>query len=73
MKAVEIVGEAANHVSQGFQTNHPEVQWTDIIGMRNWLVHAYYNVDREVVWETVQNDIPTLLAQMEAALDHPHG
>ncbi len=72
MKAVEIVGEAANHVSQGFQTNHPEVHWEDIVGMRNRLEHAYYNVDREVIWETVQNDISTLLAKLESALDQLH-
>ena len=72
MKALEIVGEAANHVSQGFRANHAEIEWEDIVGMRNWLVHAYYNVDWEVVWGTVQNDIPTLLAKLESALHQLH-
>ena len=68
IKAVEIIGEAASHVSQRLQAGHPEIDWEDIVGMRNWLVHSYYNINRDIVWETVRDDLPILLSQLEAVL-----
>ncbi len=73
VKAVEIIGEAASHVSDGFQTSHSEVGWLDIIGMRNWLVHAYYDMNHDTVWETVQDDIPVLISQLEPLIEWPSG
>ena len=69
IKAVEIVGEAASHITQRYRASHPEIEWADIIGMRNWLVHSYYDINRDVVWETVRDDAPILIAQLEAVLE----
>ncbi|MCY4588803.1 MAG: DUF86 domain-containing protein [Bryobacterales bacterium] len=65
LKAVEIVGEAASRVSADTQEAHPEIPWPEIIGLRHRLVHAYFEVNLKRVWETVQRDIPYLVAQLE--------
>lgn len=68
LRAVEIVGEAASKVSPGTQGAIPQIPWTAIVGMRHRLVHAYARVDLDIVWKTVQQDIPALKTVIEAAL-----
>ena len=68
-KAVEIIGEAAAHVSPSVQSRHPDINWEDITGMRHWLVHAYYDVNRDVLWETVRDDVPVLIDQLGVMLE----
>ena len=65
LKAIETVGEAAAQVSQETRQAHPEIPWREIVGMRNRLVHVYFDVDLFRVWETVQEDIPGLVAILE--------
>ncbi len=65
LKAVEIIGEAAAHISAETKKTHADLPWTDIIGMRNRLVHGYFEVDTGRVWETVQDDLPRLISQIE--------
>jgi uncharacterized protein with HEPN domain len=62
--AVEIVGEAASKVTPETRLRFPEVRWTAIIGMRNRMVHAYFAVNRDILWTTVQESLPTLLRQL---------
>ncbi len=62
---VEIIGEAASKVREGFQEAHPEIPWAVIVGMRNRLVHAYFDVDLDRVWDTVKDDLPPLIARLE--------
>lgn len=66
LKTVEIVGEAAARVSTEYKDTHPEIPWSGIVGMRNRLVHGYFNINMQRVWETVQEDIPRLIPQLEA-------
>ena len=65
MKAVEIVGEAASRVGADTREMHSEIPWSGIVGMRNRLVHGYFDVNLARVWETVEQDIPRLIAQLE--------
>jgi uncharacterized protein with HEPN domain len=62
---LQIVGEAARHVSQAFQDAHPEVPWNAIIGMRQKVVHDYMNIDEDVVWTTATQELAPLVAQLE--------
>lgn len=63
-KAVEIVGEAAAQVSRDTRQAHPDIPWRDIIAMRNRLVHAYFEINLELVWRTVRHDLPDLIARL---------
>ncbi len=65
IKAVEIVGEAASHITMTTQEELSDIPWADIIGMGNRLVHAYYDMILDILWRTVQDDLPTLIAQIE--------
>ena len=66
LKSVEIIGEAASRISEETKTKHPEVPWAKIIGMRNCFVHAGFAIQFDVLWQTVQEDLPPLIAQLEA-------
>ena len=69
-KALEIIGEAANNVSENTRLELNEIQWLDIIGMRHRLVHAYFEIDLTVLWKTLEKDIPPLIAGLEALLEN---
>ena len=68
VKAIEIVGEAANRVSEGTQAQLTAIPWDDIIGMRHRLVHVYFDINLEILWRTVQDDLPVLIAALERYL-----
>ena len=67
-----IIGEAATKLVQSygdFLTRHPDVPWSSMKGMRNRLAHGYFDINLEVVWETVSNALPSLLERMPAVLE----
>jgi uncharacterized protein with HEPN domain len=66
---VEIVGEAASRVSAELRIRHSELPWATIVAMRNRLIHAYFDIDRNIVWDTVTADLPPLLAAIETILE----
>ena len=65
IKNLEIVGEAANLLTKEFREQHPETPWRIIIGMRNIIVHDYSNIDDNTLWNTIQNNLSPLRAQIE--------
>ncbi len=65
VKDVEIIGEAASRTTSATRDAHPEVPWVQIIAMRNRLIHAYFDVDLQVVWDTVTVDLPQLVTVIE--------
>lgn len=67
-KAIEIIGEAAARVAPETRAQYPQLPWKVMIGMRNVLIHDYFDVDLNRVWDTVTNDIPPLIAQLEAII-----
>ena len=67
-RLVEIVGEAASRVSISSRDKHQEIPWPDIIGMRNRLIHGYDVVDLDLLWDTVENDLPPLIEPLQAIL-----
>ena len=71
VRAIEIVGEAASKVSNETRAAHNAIPWQAIIGMRNRLVHAYFEVDSQVVWKTVTVEIPAVLPQLQALAATP--
>lgn len=65
-RLVEIVGEATSRVSISTREKYREIPWLDIVGMRNRLIHGYDVVDLDLLWDTVETDLPSLIAQLEA-------
>lgn len=65
MRLIQIIGEASRKVSLGFRQAHPEIPWAAIIGMRHRLVHEYFRIKLEVVWEVIDQDIPALIPLIE--------
>ena len=61
----EIVGEATKQVPENIRSKYLAVPWKEMAGMRDKLVHAYFGVDKEVLWETITNRIPELKAQIQ--------
>jgi uncharacterized protein with HEPN domain len=68
VRAVEIIGEAASRVTLETRCAAPAVPWIAIIGMRNRLVHAYFDIDRDILWKTVTEEIPDLIPLLAAGL-----
>jgi len=68
VKDIEIIGEAAGKVSVETMEKHGVIPWRDIIDMRNRLIHAYYDVDLEVVWDTLRKDLPPLVKTLREIL-----
>ena len=67
-RAVQIIGEAANKVSSEARTRIPGIAWPAIVGMRNRLVHAYFDVDSNILWTTVSERLPPLLQELNLFL-----
>lgn len=68
LKCMEIVGEAAARVGPDTRERFPSIPWVDIVGMRNRLVHAYFDIDLDLVWETLTKDLPPLIEEMKRIL-----
>ena len=69
VKAIEIIGEAAFRTSENTRAQFPEIRWEDIVGMRHRLVHAYFDINLDVLWKTVQDHLAPLIARLEQVLD----
>lgn len=69
LRWIEIIGEAANRVSAELKAAHPEVPWRDVTLMRNVVAHGYDQVRLEIVWRVIQDDLPSLRAQVEAIVE----
>ncbi|MBE9203989.1 DUF86 domain-containing protein [Synechocystis salina LEGE 06099] len=61
---LQIIGEAGRRISLEFRDTHPEIPWKAIVGMRSKIVHDYFNTDNDVIWETIKNDLPSLVSQL---------
>lgn len=68
VNALQTLGEAARHVSPAGRANVPEIPWPRVIGMRHRLVRDYMNIDFDVVWQVVQEDLSSLIAALETVL-----
>lgn len=70
IKQIEIIGEATNHISTDIKSNYPEISWPEIIAMRHILVHEYFGVDLQLIWQVISEDLPKLKAQTQQIIDN---
>ena len=68
IREIEIIGEAVKNVSKDIRKSYPEVPWQDIAGMRDKLIHGYFGVDIEKVWDSAKEDLPVLKEQVKGIL-----
>ncbi|MBU4332309.1 DUF86 domain-containing protein [Patescibacteria group bacterium] len=69
MKRIEVIGEAVNNIPQEFRKKYHQIPWKDIVGMRNILIHEYFEINLERVWETVEEDLPILKKEILKILE----
>ncbi|HUU94485.1 MAG TPA: HepT-like ribonuclease domain-containing protein [Phycisphaerae bacterium] len=68
VRCIEIIGEAAAQVTGETRVSCPQIPWPSIVGMRNRLIHAYFDVDLDRVWDTLTTDLPPLIGALETLL-----
>ncbi len=68
IKELEIIGEAANNISPVIQKKYSKLPWRQMIGMRNRLVHVYFGVDVDVIWQTVQENLRPLIEELDKVI-----
>jgi len=66
------IGEASRYVSDSFRKSHPEIPWKKMIGMRDRLIHGYFNVNLNTVWQTIIEDLPQLIALLDEIIGNKH-
>lgn len=68
VRCIEVIGEASSRLSQSLRDANPHIPWAAIIGMRNRIIHAYYDIDIDLVWKTATEDLPVLLPKVESII-----
>ena len=69
LRNIEIIGEATKHLPDAIRSRMPGIEWKKIVGMRDWISHAYYKVDDDIVWEAIETKVPELLEALRAFKD----
>lgn len=60
VRSLEVIGEAANKIPQNIRDSYPEIPWLEIIAMRNRLIHEYFGIDLDIIWQTIEEDLDPL-------------
>ena len=69
----EIIGEASNRVPDNFKSDHPEIEWRRMTGLRNRIIHEYFGINYETVWKIKEENIPELVELIQRAMDNLAG
>ena len=73
LRALELIGEAASKLPDSTHAAHPSIPWSNMIGMRHRLIHGYFDVDLDIVWNVVVGKLPDLIAWLDSLLNPPAG
>jgi uncharacterized protein with HEPN domain len=69
IRNLEIIGEAVKNIPDDIRAGYPEVEWKRIAGLRDILIHQYFGIDQDIIWDIVQNKLPTLATQIKHILE----
>ncbi|MCP4106036.1 MAG: DUF86 domain-containing protein [Desulfobacteraceae bacterium] len=70
LRNLEIIGEASGNIPDYFRDNYPDIPWKRVVGLRNIVIHAYFNVDLDIIWQIITINLPELKMNMKPILDH---
>ena len=70
LRNIIIIGEAANHIPDTVKGRYPDIPWLQIRGMRNTVVHNYFELDFDIIWDAIEHDVPLLGEQLQIILDN---
>ncbi|MBU0993955.1 MAG: DUF86 domain-containing protein [Proteobacteria bacterium] len=65
---LQVIGEAANHISEEIIRSYSNIEWAEIVGLRNFLIHEYFGIDIKIIWQVIQLDLPELKKNVEIIL-----
>ncbi|MFH1193158.1 MAG: DUF86 domain-containing protein [Candidatus Jorgensenbacteria bacterium] len=68
VRRIEVIGEAAKNLPEDFKSQHPEIPWRQIAGTRDFIIHEYFSIDLDLVWEITRKDLPDLRGKISALL-----
>jgi len=69
IRAIEVIGEAVKSISTSLKERHPDIAWREIAGMRDKVIHRYFEINWQIVWNVITEDLPTLEPKISALLD----
>ncbi len=69
VRSIEIIGEASKKLDSDFKSKHPQIEWKKMAGSRDVMIHDYFGIDYEIVWNIIEEKIPELLFQINAILE----
>ncbi|HKZ02660.1 MAG TPA: DUF86 domain-containing protein [Pyrinomonadaceae bacterium] len=72
VRNLEIIGEAAKHIPESVREQLPNIEWRKAAGLRDMLIHAYFGIDNDILWDVVQNKVPQLAEEIRAFLEERH-
>ena len=72
IKNLETIGEAAGHIPDDIKARHKYIPWGEIVGLRNRIVHGYFNIDLKIIWGVIKEELPALKIQLEHILKEEH-
>jgi uncharacterized protein with HEPN domain len=70
VRSIEVIGEAVKQIADSVRQKYPSIEWRAIAGMRDRLIHSYFGVDYEIVWDVVSNKVPHFAREIENILQH---
>ena len=70
IRQIQIIGEATKRLSEEIKSKHLDIPWKDITGMRDKLVHDYFGVDLDAVWDTVEKDVPEMKSKLKSIIEN---
>lgn len=73
LRNLHIIGEAVKNLPQDWRQKHPDIPWREIAGLRDFVAHAYFALDLEILWSAIMDEVPTLLQRIQEILKQERG